>query len=1160
VPKSTPLNPSNTPNKNLLLSPDAYLGNSTKRLVIKDGALTPKLKMRLQLTNGSHDGANGTPASKTPQAKNNPQPTPTPPTNSSLNYDGQSPIHPDNSSVQFDIPAETPHSMAGNSTPGTNGSSSMAQTSTKKTPPSSHKSNTSVDFYNQVVSSPSASTPVQNPAYMPRLLNSDYITSPPFSEIMSMGEVELATVKDFTMIHPSRGSIQWQGTVDIRGVDLDATVIIGDKEVAVYDDEDVQNKPEVGEKLNRPAIVTLYNITPTNDMAKFTKKLERVTKKMDAEFISYDPDEEVWCFRTKHFSRYGLGDDSDDEEDGVDTQAGGAVEKKTSVVASFQPAPPKPPSSVPLIKGLDFRSGDRGGRSPGPKLSPFVPTRRNFGDAVEDEDEVMDKANDAYGMILDEFMDVDGRTVTPVLEGSAGAEVSEAEERQWSKSKPYKPPLWKVKDVTPRGQGGICGRIRKEEGVSDKNVRDFQHFMGRGCRASFGPDGKLVTTGKDGRTVLIQAPAACAGEGRGDMFRVHSRHSLAEGEGEEALPMFRLPSGLANKGTSESYVSLLRCLDAYIDAFDGRPGGKSDVGRMGFVLVRALYGQEDAAYDATNPADLLPILPLDLNKVDVDRRAEGFKAFLREFVAEDVDALVKENRDRKPATAILAALLGDKTEEAIELAIENGYSRLATLLCSGFSCAEYMVEQLGSWADGLAKLDGELLRVYNLLAGKVSENEGLLYERGSRQIGWRIRLAAHMLCGLCGYGGERKTVIDAVGDYDSEVMRKTAPQPFPRWDEARRGDNGRKCLVYNLLRMYVSGGGRDGSSDSKLGEVLHPHGYSKNENDFSLGWHVGGILVSLGVTSRMSGEEALKFCSSYADDLVRNGEWEKAVYVLLCTKNFVREEEEEKTAEGARRMAEDVIMRNYGDGARGEGGRKWLEELGVKGKVFEEAIALAKGWKGDCIGLCKAAVNAGNIGLAVKNINLCKPLFVGGEDEANLHTLLGYLKEGGGEDVAGWSAVNGCGAVLAFLDLKEGLKTLVENYVMGEGRVGREEVEELLVCSESCSMLKDLEPSGYELSFVELAREGGDKERYKAFKAAVFAELASKVACLRLQLKSVVRGENIDVDKIGDIGDVGGLVLKQLEEEEGGMVDTTGKMGLELSALRVIASYLVAKF
>lgn len=1147
VPKSAPLN---APNKNLLLSPDAYLGNSTKRLVIKDGALTPKLKMRLQLTNRISNG-NGTPASKTPQAKNDPRPTP--PTNSSLGYN-QSPIPPDSSTVQFGIPAETPHSMAGNSTPGTNGSaSSLAPNSTKKTPTSSHKSNTSVDFYNQVVSSPSAPTPVQNPAYVPRLLNNNYVTNPPFNEIMSMSEVELATVKDFTMTHPSRGSIHWQGTVDIRGIDLDATVMIGDKEVAVYDEEDEQNKPEVGEKLNRPAIVILYNISPTNDVAKFTKKLERVTKKMDAEFISFDPDEAVWTFRTKHFSRYGLGDDSDDDDDDdMDTAPPAGAHTN---VTSFQP-PPKPLSSVPLIKGLDFRSGDRGGRSPGPQLSPFIPAGGNFG-SVEDEGAVMEKADDAYGMMLTEVLggDADGRTVTPILE-SAMVEISEADERQWSKDKPYKPPIWKVKDVTPRGEGGICGRLRKEEGVSEKSVRDFQHFMGRGCRASFGPDGRLVRTGKDGSTVFVEA-AGGAGKSRGDLLTVHAEHAVAEEtEDGEPLPMFRLPAGLANNGTADTYGDLLSCLDSYVNLFDGK--SENDVERLGFVLMRTLYGQESYVYESptVEPSKLLPIQPSSM--VDENRRTEGFKAFLRDFVGEDVDVLIRENRDRNPMTAIFAALVGGRVEEATEMCLEEGHTRLATLLCSGYSSAEYMDEQLAAWDKNgtLKKMDGQLVRIYSLLAGRTSENEGVLYQHGARQISWRLRLAMHLLCGDCGFGGERKTILDAVSEYNSEVERKVAPAPLGAGGISMQ----RTCLLYNLLRLHVSGGGRDGSAHSKLGEVLHPHGYSKNEQDFGLGWHVGGLLVALGVAPRMSGEEALRFCASYADDLVRVGEWAKGVYVLLCATNFVVEEDEECVAEASRRIARDIVARSYADGTMGQGGRKWLEELGVGGEVFEEAAALAKGWKGDSIGLCKAAVAAGTVALAVENIDLVKPLFCGGEDEENLLTLLRYLKEGGGGDVAGWESVNGPGAVLGYLELKEGLKALIEKERDGEV-VGRQEVVDLLDVGEDVAMIKDLEPSEYELSFVELASEGGDEERYKAFKAAVFAELASKVACVRLQLKAVLTGDKtVSAQQIGDIGEVGGLILAQLEVGgDDGMVDTTGKLGIELRALRVIASYLIEK-
>ena len=52
----------------MILSPNAYLGSSTKRLVIKEGALTPKMKPRLQLTLGS----GGTPRQEEKKEENCP--------------------------------------------------------------------------------------------------------------------------------------------------------------------------------------------------------------------------------------------------------------------------------------------------------------------------------------------------------------------------------------------------------------------------------------------------------------------------------------------------------------------------------------------------------------------------------------------------------------------------------------------------------------------------------------------------------------------------------------------------------------------------------------------------------------------------------------------------------------------------------------------------------------------------------------------------------------------------------------------------------------------------------------------------------------------------------------------------------------------------------
>ena len=106
----------------------------------------------------------------------------------------------------------------------------------------------------------------------------------------------------------------------MREVDIDAEVVIESKNVSVYDEaETTGNKPEQGSKLNRPAVITMYDIFPKDGAAasaeakeKLSRKIEKTTQKMKAELLSFESDSGVWTFRVGHFSRYGL-DDSDDE-------------------------------------------------------------------------------------------------------------------------------------------------------------------------------------------------------------------------------------------------------------------------------------------------------------------------------------------------------------------------------------------------------------------------------------------------------------------------------------------------------------------------------------------------------------------------------------------------------------------------------------------------------------------------------------------------------------------------------------------------------------------------------------------------------------------------------------------------------------------------------
>jgi nuclear pore complex protein Nup98-Nup96 len=192
------------------------------------------------------------------------------------------------------------------------------------------------DFYRQVVGSPDASAAGQAstlPAtsakrHVPTLTKPGYVVYPPLHDLEVMSEADLAAVSDFKVERTGYGSVEWEGAVDVRGVDLDSTVVIESKNVSVYDDAELNGtKPKQGSKLNRPAVITMHGIYPKSGPEssseakdKLAIKIEKSTKKMGAELISFNADTGVWMFRVGHFSRYGL-DDDDSDDDSEDANA-----------------------------------------------------------------------------------------------------------------------------------------------------------------------------------------------------------------------------------------------------------------------------------------------------------------------------------------------------------------------------------------------------------------------------------------------------------------------------------------------------------------------------------------------------------------------------------------------------------------------------------------------------------------------------------------------------------------------------------------------------------------------------------------------------------------------------------------------------------------------
>lgn len=159
------------------------------------------------------------------------------------------------------------------------------------------------------------------------LNRTDYFIIPSIEDCDALYDAESDTciVEGFTVGRLDYGSIFWKGPLNVKGLNLDAIVHIRRKEVIVYPDDEA--KPPVGSELNRPAQVTLDQVWPINKATRefikdpeklrqmrYAEKVENATIKLDAIFKEYRPDTGSWVFTVKHFSKYGLIDDDDDEE------------------------------------------------------------------------------------------------------------------------------------------------------------------------------------------------------------------------------------------------------------------------------------------------------------------------------------------------------------------------------------------------------------------------------------------------------------------------------------------------------------------------------------------------------------------------------------------------------------------------------------------------------------------------------------------------------------------------------------------------------------------------------------------------------------------------------------------------------------------------------
>ncbi|XP_059125727.1 nuclear pore complex protein Nup98-Nup96 isoform X6 [Peromyscus eremicus] len=154
-----------------------------------------------------------------------------------------------------------------------------------------------------------------------------YYTIPSMDDLAKItNEKGECIVSDFTIGRKGYGSIYFEGDVNLTNLNLDDIVHIRRKEVIVYVDDN--QKPPVGEGLNRKAEVTLDGVWPTDKTSRclikspdrladinYEGRLEAVSRKQGAQFKEYRPETGSWVFKVSHFSKYGLQDSDEEEEE-----------------------------------------------------------------------------------------------------------------------------------------------------------------------------------------------------------------------------------------------------------------------------------------------------------------------------------------------------------------------------------------------------------------------------------------------------------------------------------------------------------------------------------------------------------------------------------------------------------------------------------------------------------------------------------------------------------------------------------------------------------------------------------------------------------------------------------------------------------------------------
>lgn len=625
----------------------------------------------------------------------------------------------------------------------------------------------------------------------------------------------LKNVPDFT-IKNAFGSIQWNGKVDVSGVDLDKAISIEYGKVTVYGDN-YPEKPPVGMKLNRAALIT---INLNSDEPVTREDLIESNEESGARFISYVYDESInkfrWIFSVEHFSSHGLsGKLSSKKAASENNSAGFFISGGSSVSANLS-----------AIFGTPSAPISGGSIAP----TPSVPAN-----TVPSSSSPRNTPIRANAPVISHVIDTSARTA-PVISLDSSKSSSMKILKETIKSKPHQADRsfflrgsfrvgWGVNGVLAHvGRNRLFNEADKD--VPAANSVRLEHVD------------TLRWSKKQSPAATVQFDKVL------DKVRTFSK---IKGDLSGAK-YFSVPDGTSNDSTEyKLYLDmLLSIMKEYRQQKD-----QSRVDLMALQvteLVNAVLGQEEpnrpSADSVAPPVEGNSCAKYYINwNLQDERRSELISRWLSAVCQNEVDA--KMPAELQPYRRIFDELSCRRIPKAIDLAMEAGLYRLATIIAQvdGTSCDTILINQIYEWSDmDVLKEDNklfhsELRNIYLLLSGSEAVEV--------TNIGWRRALGvlywytSPFEWSQMDHNSQLRSnrFMLALQKYDEILSENEVDRPEPKWknDADRLGSRVREDGLFHLLKLLIcspNGGITNATS------VLRNEGYTRDPLDYRISYLV----------------------------------------------------------------------------------------------------------------------------------------------------------------------------------------------------------------------------------------------------------------------------------------------------------------------------------